>query len=383
MAHGTSVATRYRRRISLLPQTVVLQPTSLCNLSCTYCYLPDRHLRNHMTVGVAAAVARSLTDMGGAPGRQIDLVWHAGEPLTLGVRRLTALVEPFEVLRRQGRLRHYVQTNATLISTAWCSFFDRYQFRIGVSIDGPASLNAQRVDRRGRAAFSRISGGIDRLREAGIPFSVIAVVTSESIDDPEALLDFLAGLGCHTIGLNIEETEGANTSRQTPTLAQATRFWRQTIAWGRRNPAVFVRELSRLGDYLHLLRTGRYAEWASQLMDPIPTVSAAGDVVLLSPELSGIPAPDYDDFIVGNVLRDALRSMIDNAYRLRYVREFLDGLDRCEATCDFFEFCQGAQAGNRYFENGRLDTTETNYCRVSRQALVTALLDIIRKENAS
>ena len=53
--------------------------------------------------------------------------------------------------------------------------------------------------------------GIDRLRERGIPFSVIAVVSQESIHEPERLLDFLAGLGCDTIGLNIEEIEGVNT----------------------------------------------------------------------------------------------------------------------------------------------------------------------------
>ncbi|MFD7118513.1 hypothetical protein ACFRCX_10455 [Streptomyces sp. NPDC056652] len=32
------------------------------------------------------------------------------------------------------------------------------------------------------------------------------------------------------------------------------------------------------------------------------------------------------------------------------------------------------------FENGDLTTTETNYCRVSRQALVTALSTLATKE---
>ncbi|MFD5438417.1 hypothetical protein ACFWJ4_40455 [Kitasatospora sp. NPDC127067] len=75
--------------------------------------------------------------------------------------------------------------------------------------------------------------------------------------------------------------------------------------------------------------------------------------------------------------------MLDRAHRLRYVREFLTGLDACEATCDLFDFCRGAQAGNRYFENGRLDTTETNHCRVSRQALVTALSDTVQEEKVA
>ncbi|MBX7268664.1 hypothetical protein KIF24_23340 [Micromonospora sp. Llam7] len=35
--------------------TLVLQPTSFCNLDCTYCYLPDRRSRRLMSVPVATA----------------------------------------------------------------------------------------------------------------------------------------------------------------------------------------------------------------------------------------------------------------------------------------------------------------------------------------
>lgn len=75
--------------------------------------------------------------------------------------------------------------------------------------------------------------------------------------------------------------------------------------------------------------------------------------------------------------------MLTDAHRLRYVDEFLTGLDNCEATCEFFGFCRGAQAGNRFFENGCFDSTETNHCRVSKQALLIALSDTVRKEQAA
>ncbi|MEU9080440.1 radical SAM protein [Kitasatospora sp. NPDC048538] len=214
----------------------MLQPTSFCNLDCTYCYLPHRDRRNHMTVEVASAVADSLAEFAGRdPDRPLDVVWHAGEPLTLGVRRFAELLAPFEPLRRAGLVHHYVQTNATLVTDAWCDFLTAHRFRVGVSIDGPATLNAQRIDRRGKAAFDRIVKGIARLRAAGIAFSVIAVVTTDSIGHPEELLEFLAGLGCHSIGINIEEAEGiitrtADGSACTSTTGTSCRTARSTGA---------------------------------------------------------------------------------------------------------------------------------------------------------
>ncbi|WP_199826288.1 cyclophane-forming radical SAM peptide maturase AmcB [Streptomyces sp. SBT349] len=371
----------YKRWIGDLPQTVIVQPTSFCNLACTYCYLPDRNSRRHMSVDVATAIARSAEALTAAPeGRRLDLVWHAGEPLAVGIPRMAELVAPFDQLRQQNRVQHSVQTNATLITEDWCSFLTGHSFRVGVSIDGPDAMNAQRVDRRGRTALNRILRGISRLHEAEIPFSVIAVVTVESMREPDTLLDFLASLGCHTIGLNIEEREGVSTVRITPGMARAAEFWRRTIAWSRRNPGVPIRDLVRLGDYLHLARTGRLDRWAAQPHDPLPAISSTGEVVLLSPELAGIKDPRYGDFRAGNVLQGSLVSILSRAHRLRYVREFVKGLEACEATCEYFGFCRGAPAGNRYFEHGRLDATETDYCRASRQALITAVSDIAREE---
>jgi uncharacterized protein len=245
-------------------------------------------------------------------------------------------------------------------------------------------VNAERIDLHGRPAFDRILRGITHLRERAVPFSVISVVGTSGIEVPEELLEFLARLGSHSVGFNIEEIEGVNTDRQPPTVAQAEEFWRRVLIWDRRHPdAPAVREIERLAEYLRLLRSGRRIEWDRRRLDPIPTVSWQGDVVLLSPELADTTAPEYDDFVAGNILDRPLTAIVRDAHRLGYVRDFLIGLDRCESQCEFFDFCRGAQAANRYFENGSLRSTETNYCRVSRQALVSALFTLATKEKAA
>ncbi|MDF3292269.1 cyclophane-forming radical SAM peptide maturase AmcB [Streptomyces silvisoli] len=385
MLHDHDWPARYAARIATRPSTFVVQPTKFCNLDCTYCYLRDRDQRSHMPVEVARAAARSAAQVVREDGSQpLGIVWHAGEPMALGVRRFTSLLAPFQPLLEAGLLRHYMQTNVTLVTDEWCELLLEHDFRIGVSIDGPAALNSQRINRRGQPAFDRIMKGIDRLRSRSIPFSAIAVVNQDSIDQPQVLLDFLSDLGCESIGLNMEEAEDVKTKRRPPIREQAIEFWRRAIAWSRCHPdGATIRELDRLGDYLHLVRSGQRARWQERRIDPIPTISVSGDVVLLSPELADTTAPTYEDFRAGNVLEESIPAILDRAHRLRYVREFLTGLDECEATCAFFDFCRGAQAGNRYFENGSLATTETNHCRVSQQALVMALSDTARKEYAA
>ncbi len=49
--------------------------------------------------------------------------------------------------------------------------------------------------------------------------------------------------------------------------------------------------MARVAEYLHLARSGRHDEWDKRRLDPIPTVSWEGDVVLLSPEPAGTIDP--------------------------------------------------------------------------------------------
>lgn len=381
-SHPSQWRARYQQRFAA-PQTLVVQPTTWCNLDCRYCYLQFRKLKHQMPPEVAEALAQAVAQFDDS-GHPVGVVWHGGEPLAIGQQKLAALLAPFEDLRRTGRVHHYVQTNATLLTETWCELLAGYDVRVGVSIDGPAALNAERVDVRGKPTFDRTMRGITRLREHGIPFSVISVVGTLGITMPEELMEFLTALGGHSVGFNIEEIEGANTDRTPPTPAEAEKFWRRVLTWGHEHPdAPAVREVERLAEYLQLIRSGRNAEWDQRRLDPIPTVSWKGDVVLLSPELADTEAPEYGDFVAGNILDRSLPEILRDAHRLRYVRDFLTGLDRCEAACEFFDFCRGAQAGNRYFENGDLTTTETNYCQVSRQALVTALSTLATKEAAA
>jgi uncharacterized protein len=212
--------------------------------------------------------------------------------------------------------------------------------------------------------------GIRTLQDHNIPFTAIAVVTPATIGRADEMAEFFENLDCTGVGFNIEEHEGANTGRRAVDPSAARRFW--SALWNRRSDGsrLAVRELDRLTAYLNATRAGQ-AE--TSLIDPIPTVAWDGETVLLSPELAGSTAPEYDNFSVGNVLATPLPDLLAEAHHARYVREFVQALEACESACEFYAFCRGAQAANRYFEHGSFTVTETAYCVNTRQALVEAL----------
>lgn len=362
-----------RRWLTSQPDTIILQPTSLCPLACTYCYLPERHLRQDMTPAVAATVAAGI-EPDWAP---IEVVWHGGEPLAVGRPRFAELLEPFEPLRRAGRVQHKVQTGAALITNAWCELFERFEIGVGVSIDGPRPVNRHRVNRAGRPMFDRIMAGIETLTRHDLPFIVLAVVSQDGTSRAREVLDFLRGLGTRWVGFNIEAKEGANARGDTPAMEQALHFWRDTFLWCQQNRDLTVREVDKLLGFLGLAPASRAADARHDL---IPTVGWNGDVVLLSPELLGMRDDRYHDFVAGNVLADSLATIIGRAADLAYVQEFAVGLERCHATCEFFSYCQGAHAGDRYFEHGTFTATETEHCKTSVQAPVLALAELVNGE---
>ncbi|MGH3621253.1 MAG: cyclophane-forming radical SAM peptide maturase AmcB [Sciscionella sp.] len=355
------------------PDTIILQPTSLCSLACTYCYLPERHLKQDMIPAVAAAVAAGI-EPGWSP---IEVVWHGGEPLAIGPARFAELVEPFEPLRQAGRIQHKVQTGATLITDAWCELFERYEMGVGVSIDGPRAANQHRVDRAGCPMFDRIVAGIETLKRHDIPFIVLAVVSQDGTSRAHDVLDFLRDLGARWVGFNIEAKEGANIDGDTPAMDQAQRFWRDAFTWCTQNREMTVREVEQLLGFLGVKQAMREADARHDL---IPTIGWNGDVVLLSPELLGVRDARYQDFVAGNVLTDSLPIILGRTADLPYVQEFLIGLERCKATCEFFAYCQGAHAGDRYFEHSTFTATETEHCKTSVQAPVLALAELMNRK---
>jgi uncharacterized protein len=349
------------------PSTVVLQPTPLCNMRCTYCYLPDVSDRHRMDVNLVQDIA---TDLETRPkGHRTEVRWHAGEPLTIGVDYLGQLMAPLEDLRVDGRVTHSLQTNATLVNDRWCELFHRYDVDVGVSIDGPAWANRRRRTLSGAETFDRTMRGIACLRKHSLSFSIIAVVSLDDmpriIERPAEYLDFFRSTGAKMIGFNVEETEGHHVTGVAPGIVES--FWHALFdAWVAGGGQPKVR------DFIGVLEFARQSLAGQRRLRPIdllPTVTWNGDVTVLSPELAGYRDANYGDFRIGSLRESSLSEVLSRAETTGYVREFQEGAEHCRATCRYFAYCRAGQASNRYFEHGDFVTAETTFCQRTRQIL--------------
>ncbi|MET8582380.1 cyclophane-forming radical SAM peptide maturase AmcB [Streptomyces collinus] len=358
-----------RARLAATSSLVLLQPTPLCNLDCRYCYLPDRGLARVMSDEVADAVAQTVGSW--SERHPVTVLWHGGEPLATGVRRLAALLDRFPAGRGHP-VRHAVQTNATLIDEAWCRLFRERGIEVSVSVDGPGP-GSGRVDRGGQDTTGRALRGVALLKEHGIAFGAIAVVSDPSPRRATELHRWFTGLGCRVLGVNLVERKGLNTQAVHGDESVAE-FWAALAASGRADPRMRLRDVEHARRYVRAELAGTAGQWAGQPVDPLPMVTWDGQVVPVGPDLAGFSSARHGRFTVGDVRAHGLAGCLARAEDTPWVAEALAGIDACRAACALFAYCRGGQAANKYFETGRLDVTETVFCRNSRQLLMEGLM---------
>jgi uncharacterized protein len=120
--------------------------------------------------------------------------------------------------------------------------------------------------------------------------------------------------------------------------------------------------------------TGRAA--ANQQTEPfaILNVDVDGNISTFSPELLGVRHEQHGDFVFGNVHEVALLDIAHSVNFQRVREEIAEGVRLCAETCPYFSVCRGGAPVNKLFENGGFASTETLFCRLTKQAVIDVVL---------
>ncbi len=299
-------------------RSLVLWPTSRCNLHCQYCYaacVPPEDMTED-------TVRAALQSMGDQP---FSVQIAGGEPLCHWERT-------FQMIREASASVHCrtvsLQTNATLVTPAIADCLARYRVAVGVSLDGMPEINQKQ-----RGLTEQALCGIQLLGQAGLNVTMTCVVTAANAGSLDRLADLALYLGnVRGIGLDLLRLSGRAKSgtgevqraEETTLLAGLQALCRRLDQINRQLPAnrqLVLREEQKARE--QLLRPGTYRDYC---------YASQGNAVVVLPDgrctpcgsLAGDPA--YD---MGNVHKEIRE------------KSLVCGQPEACMQCDYRSVCSG------------------------------------------
>jgi len=182
-------------------QSVIIKPIgSFCNLQCEYCFYLDKHRlyeglpsTHRMSDAVLEKLIQDMFDCSDAP----VFTWQGGEPTVMGLDFFKKVVAIQKKLCPRGKsYSNALQTHGMLLNEAWADFLKCENFFVGISLDGPESVNDRyRKDRQGKGTFQRVFKNAKMLLEKDVPVNILVTVNDYSVKYPEEIYNFFVENG--------------------------------------------------------------------------------------------------------------------------------------------------------------------------------------------
>ncbi|MBU9712589.1 anaerobic sulfatase maturase [Bacillus tamaricis] len=337
-----------------------------CNLICDYCYY--RNCKGNVSdidVIDDALLEKFIKEYMELTDGVASFVWQGGEPLLAGI-------DFFErVVQLQGKyapphtiISNSVQTNGTLIDQNWASFFKKYHFLVGVSLDGPKEINDQRRKTgSGSGSFHLIMNGIQHLKNAGVPFNILTVIHQGNVNKVAEVLKFFKEHQYHYLQ-----------------FIPCMKFKAQTIE----EPGKYEITPKEYGDFLcevfdHWYNNGK-PQFSERFFDSMLASYVVGEgeicthrktcpeTLLLESNGEAYPCDFYihSDFFLGNVREDSLTSILHKKKEHPFQKLKSNLPSSCQ-TCEFLHLCFGGCPRNRDWRRSSQDSEPDYFCESYKQ----------------
>ncbi len=320
-----------------------------CNLACDYCYYsssgrpaPGRHRIDR------ALLENTIREYMARSRGAVCFAWQGGEPLLAGLQFFE------EAVALQARhapagttISNVLQTNGTLLNEDWARFFRRYNFLVGVSIDGPPEIHdAHRVTATGKGSFALVMRKIGHLRQHGVDFNILTVLHQDNVGRPRELMEFYAHADFRYVqfipGMDFRSDEPGMPARYLITPAQYGKFLRATfdVWYNDGNPVMSV----RIFDNMLGLYAGRQAELCTHCRSCPATL-------VLEHNGDAYPCDFYmsAEWRLGNIGTARLDTLLTHPSYTRFRNLKVQLPERCR-RCDWLKFCYGGCPRNREWD---------------------------------
>lgn len=182
------------RKLSLL-----VKPASYrCNLRCSYCfYLGKERLFGSGKVMTGAILERMISSFLALDLPVHAFGWQGGEPTLMGLDFFRQVTDLQSKYGSSGRVVcNGLQTNGVLLDDDWCRHLAKFNFLVGISIDGPAGIhNRHRITTGGDGSYALVMRGLEALKRGGVEHNILTLVSDSNAGRPLDVYNHLKELG--------------------------------------------------------------------------------------------------------------------------------------------------------------------------------------------
>ncbi|MFC3957440.1 radical SAM protein [Halovivax cerinus] len=374
--------------------TIHVSANSGCNLGCSYCYEePDRQ-HSQADIDAEYDIEEIMARL-----RQFEAKYdevpgmHGGEPLLVRdehLERIFSWIYETYDLEETGRHTH-IQTNGTLLTEEHVEMFERYRVSVGISCDGPADLNDNRLARSEmdgelrdvtERMTERTLDAIDTLKESDVGVGVIVVLTKQNAGTDERLdrlLEWMDDLTRHDVGGHYNPAIPYEDVQEDESLSpeRLKEVYLRTWEWMKAEP---YRHWGPMGDYQDNLLGNKLSNCVNNTCDVFNAGAAkiaTGDGATTGCGKTWAAAGDGNAFLQGDSTGNEYNDTEERYEMLKQVpgphTDDEDDHGGCKG-CRYWNVCQGGcpSAGIEYDYRNR-----TRWC-AAKYALYERIEDDMR-----
>lgn len=317
-----------------------------CNLACDYCYYSRCNGRPEKIETISDEVLEKfIKEYMEMSNGTTSFAWQGGEPLLAGLEFFEKVVDlQAKYAPRNTIISNTIQTNGTLINEKWAKFFKKYNFLVGVSLDGPQEINdARRVTGSGKGSFQSIINGIKILKDENVDFNILTVLHENNINKASELMEFYQSEDFRYVqfipcmDFNSQDINKPGRFLITPKeygdfLCEAFDFW-----YNDGYPVISERFFDNmLAVYLH-----QEAELCTHR-------KSCPKTVLFEQNGNAYPCDFFihEDYSLGNIGQSSLRDILNHSTYDEFLSKKTTLAPKCE-NCEYLNLCYGGCPRNR------------------------------------
>jgi uncharacterized protein len=342
----------------------------LCNLDCKYCFylekeeLYPKNEKFKMSDDVLESYVKQYIE--GQKISEVSFAWQGGEPTLMGVDYFRRVVELQSKYANGKKIHNALQTNGTLLDDEWCEFFQKNNFLIGLSIDGPREIHdAYRVDKKQKPTFDAVVGGIELLKKHKVEFNTLTVVNRVNSQKPLEVYRFLKEIGSGFIQFiplverNPDEPAKAEglwlayppSPGEAPPRSEVTNWSVEAKQYGEFLVQIFNEWVRNdVGKYYVQIFDVTLGNWMGQGSGLCVFAERCGSALAMehNGDLFSCDHYVYPKYKLGNIMNQSLGELVNSVEQFKFGNDKSDSLPKYCRECEVRFLCNGECPKHRF-----------------------------------